>query len=166
MDLLEAWGLAGVVTALVFDTTSSNSGVHKGAAKLLEQQLDRKVFYLACRHHILEVVVGAAWEKLFGKVKSPDNPWFKAFKDAWTDLTTDNPKNLSIRQGWLKEKKTECGELLQGILTSQKPPRADYREMAELTVILLGGTPPRGIHWSHPGAIHQARWMAPGISTL
>ncbi|KAG0714022.1 hypothetical protein GWK47_014951 [Chionoecetes opilio] len=50
MDLLEAWGLTGVITALVFDTTASNSGVHRGAAKLLEQQLDRKVFYLACRH--------------------------------------------------------------------------------------------------------------------
>ncbi|KAG0694356.1 hypothetical protein GWK47_003150 [Chionoecetes opilio] len=23
----------------------------------------------------------------------------------------------------------------------------------------FGDTPPRGIHWSHPGAIHQARWM-------
>ncbi|KAG0723598.1 hypothetical protein GWK47_042397 [Chionoecetes opilio] len=46
----------------------NNSGVHRGAAKLLEQQLDRKVFYLACRHHILEVLVGAVWENLFGKV--------------------------------------------------------------------------------------------------
>ncbi|KAG0714201.1 hypothetical protein GWK47_014569 [Chionoecetes opilio] len=32
--------------------------------------------------------------------------------------------------------------------------------MAELTLIVLGDTPPRGIHWSRPGAIHQARWMA------
>ncbi|KAG0723910.1 hypothetical protein GWK47_041758 [Chionoecetes opilio] len=94
MDLLEAWGLTGVITALVFDTTASNSGVHRGAAKLLEQQLDRKVFYLACRHHILEVLVGAVWENLFGKVKSPENPWFKHFKDVWTDLTTDNPTIL------------------------------------------------------------------------
>ncbi|KAG0710025.1 hypothetical protein GWK47_023669 [Chionoecetes opilio] len=57
MVLLEAWGLTGVITTLVFDTTASPSGVHRGAAKLLEQQLDRKVFYLACRHHILEVLV-------------------------------------------------------------------------------------------------------------
>ncbi|KAG0726856.1 hypothetical protein GWK47_035767 [Chionoecetes opilio] len=156
MDLLEAWGLTGVITALVFDTTASNSGVHRGAAKLLEQQLDRKVFYLACRHHILEVLVGAVWENLFGKVKSPENPWFKHFKDVWTDLTTDNPTTLSIRQKWLNKKKKECKEILR----SEKPPRADYREMAELTLIVLGDTPPRGIHWSRPGAIHQARWMA------
>ncbi|KAG0728198.1 hypothetical protein GWK47_003788 [Chionoecetes opilio] len=71
---------------LCLTKTASNSGVHGGAAKLLEQQLDRKVFYLACRHHILEVLVGAVWENLFGKVKSPENPWFKHFKDVWTDL--------------------------------------------------------------------------------
>ncbi len=68
VDLLDAWGLTGVITALVFDTTSSNSGVHRGAAKLLEEKLSTKVFYLACRHHILEVLVGAVWEKLFGIV--------------------------------------------------------------------------------------------------
>ena len=36
MDLLKVWGLSAVITALVFDTTSSNSRVHRGAAKLLE----------------------------------------------------------------------------------------------------------------------------------
>ncbi|KAK8374446.1 hypothetical protein O3P69_012044 [Scylla paramamosain] len=62
MDLLEAWGLTGVITTLVFDTTSttsSNSGVHRGTAKLLEEKLSTNVFYLACRHHILEVLVRA-----------------------------------------------------------------------------------------------------------
>ena len=63
-----------MITAFVFDTTSSNSGVHRGAAKLLEQQLGEKVFYLACRHHILEVLVGAVWESFFGQVKSAENP--------------------------------------------------------------------------------------------
>ncbi len=65
-----------------------------------------------------------------------------------------------IRSKWLREKKRDCEEILHDILTSKKPPRADYKEMAELTVIVLGGTPPHGIHWSRPGAIHQARWMA------
>jgi hypothetical protein len=39
-------------------------------------------------------------------------------------------------------------------------PRDDYRECAENTLIILGETPPRGIHFLKPGAIHQARWMA------
>ncbi|KAK8396598.1 hypothetical protein O3P69_004938 [Scylla paramamosain] len=50
--------------------------------------------------------------------------------------------------------------------SQQKPPRADYKEMAELTVIVLGRTPPRGIHWSRPGAIHQARGMARNLYSM
>ncbi|KAG0715601.1 hypothetical protein GWK47_011564 [Chionoecetes opilio] len=98
-----------------FDTTASNSGVHRGAAKLLEQQLDRKVFYLACRPHILEVLVGAVWEHLFGKVKSPENPWFPSTSRTFgTDLTTDNPTNPVLRQKWLNKKKKECKENTTG----------------------------------------------------
>ncbi|KAK8384918.1 hypothetical protein O3P69_014467 [Scylla paramamosain] len=129
MDLLEACELA-----LVFDTTSSNGGVHMGAAKLLEEKLNSKVFYLACRHHILEVLVGALLGKLFGKVKSPENPWFRHFKDVWGKLTTDTPKTLMIKGKWLKEKKRDCEEMFHDILTSEKLPRGDYKEMAELTL--------------------------------
>ncbi|KAK8384675.1 hypothetical protein O3P69_014328 [Scylla paramamosain] len=113
-------------------------GESEEAAKLLEERLNTKVFYLACRHHILEVLVGAVWEKLFGKVKSPENP----------------------------EKKRDCEEILHDILTSEKPPRADYKKMAELTVIALGGTLSRGIHWSRPGTIHQTRWMARNLYSM
>ena len=55
------------VKALVFDTTSSNSGWKNGAAKLLEEQLGRKVFYHACRHHIYDLVIRAVWKSIFGK---------------------------------------------------------------------------------------------------
>ena len=51
-------------------------------------------------------------------------------------------------------------------MTSENLPRADYREVAELTIIALGDIPPRGIHWSRPGAIHQARWMARNLYAL
>ena len=38
-------------------------------------------------------------------------------------------------------------------------PRDDYRECAELMLMLLGTTPIRGAHWLKPGAAHHARWM-------
>lgn len=94
-------GLTRMTTALVFDITSNNSGVHWEAAKFLEQQLDRKPISLACRHHILELLVGAVCENPFGKIKSPQNPWFNSFKDVYTGLSTTNPTALSIRQKWL-----------------------------------------------------------------
>ena len=45
-------------------------------------------------------------------------------------------------------------------------PRNDYKEFLELTVIYLGGTPPRGIRFKAPGAIHHARWMAKALYSL
>ena len=59
LDLLKVWNLSDRVVALMFDTTASNSGIHKGAAKLMEAHLDRKLPYLACHHHILDLVIGA-----------------------------------------------------------------------------------------------------------
>ncbi|KAG0719135.1 hypothetical protein GWK47_051102 [Chionoecetes opilio] len=44
------------------------------------------------------------WENLFGKVKSPENPWFKHFKDVWTDLS-QKPHNPVHRQKWLNKKR-------------------------------------------------------------
>ncbi|KAG0719104.1 hypothetical protein GWK47_007383 [Chionoecetes opilio] len=43
---------------------------------------------------------------------------------------------------------------------SQFQPRDDYRELLELSVIVLGGMPARGIRFRRPGAHHHARWMA------
>lgn len=166
LDLLIAWDMTDNIRALVFDTTSSNSGIQRGASKLLEDMLNRKVFYLACRHHILEIIVGAVWEKLFGKVKSPENPLFKEFANAWLKIEKKTPRTLKIEISWLQELKKNAQVILQGYLNSEKPPRADYREMAELSLIILGKVPPRGIHWSRPGAIHQARWMARNIYSL
>lgn len=36
----------------------------------------------------------------------------------------------------------------------------------ELSSIFLGGTPPKGIKFRAPGAVHHARWMAKGIYSL
>ena len=165
-ELLNAWDLTDNVTSLVFDTTASNSGVHKGAAKLLEDKLQRKVFYLACRHHILEIVIGGVWEKVFGKVKSPDNPWFQKLRDTWPDIDKEKYKTISTTNEWLIELEKQSEEILEKVLSSDNIPRADYREVAELAIIVLGKTPPRGIHWSRPGAIHQARWMARNIYAM
>ncbi|XP_057710018.1 uncharacterized protein LOC130927913 [Corythoichthys intestinalis] len=45
-------------------------------------------------------------------------------------------------------------------------PRDDYRELLELVIIFLGGSPPRGVHFRIPGAIHHARWMAKALYAL
>ncbi|KAG0717582.1 hypothetical protein GWK47_054119 [Chionoecetes opilio] len=166
MDLLEPWGLTGVITALVFDTTASNSGVHRGAAKLLEQQLDRKVFYLSLQTPHSRSAGWCCMGESVWQGQEPRRSLVQALQGRLDRSYHRQPYNPVHQTKWLNKKKKECKEILQRILRSEKPPRADYREMAELTLIVLGDTPPRGIHWSRPGAIHQARWMARNLYSM
>lgn len=50
-----------------------------------------------------------------------------------------------------------------GRLLDDIQPRDDYRELLELSVIILGGVPDRGIKIQRPEAMHRARWMAKAI---
>jgi len=80
-ELLELWQLVPNIVGLVFDTTASNTGTTKGAAGLFEQKLEKKLFYSACRHHILEIIIGAVWKTLFGTSMGPQNEIFGKFKE-------------------------------------------------------------------------------------
>ena len=61
---LEEWGLKDLIIACGFDTTSSNTGIHKGSCVLLQEMLQRQLLWLACRHHILELLVKAAYHQV------------------------------------------------------------------------------------------------------
>ena len=74
---LEDWGLKDLIIACGFDTTSSNTGIHKGSCVLL-------LLWLACRHHILELLVKAAYYQVFGDTKAPHVKLFSILKDPST----------------------------------------------------------------------------------
>jgi hypothetical protein len=61
---LGTWYFAKQIIALGFDITGSNSRVHNGAYTIVEQLLDQQLSLLVCRHHILELVVRAAFKEL------------------------------------------------------------------------------------------------------
>ena len=68
------------VIGMAFHTASSNiyNASIKRAVKLLEDELAKKLFYPACRHHIYELQIGAVWQELFDEVEGPGNIWFKS----------------------------------------------------------------------------------------
>ena len=39
-------------------------------------------------------------------------------------------------------------------------PRKDNAELLELTIIILGDVPHKGVYFVKPGAIHRERWMS------
>ena len=86
MEQIEIWDITDNIVALVYDTTSSNTGVHKGATVRIVKQLGRPVFFLGCRHHISELVVKACWYSLFEEDLSPDCKLFLEFKNTWESL--------------------------------------------------------------------------------
>jgi len=107
--MLLMWQITNNVKALVFDTSSSNSGWKNGVAKLLEEQLGRKVFYHACRHHIYELVIRAVWKSIFGKeTTGPENPMFNKFKRKWGNIDkTKSFKTLNFSDEWLQKKRVK-----------------------------------------------------------
>ena len=51
----------------VFDTTSVNTGKLSGIVRRLEDSIGHSILELACRHHIYELVCGAASDIILGK---------------------------------------------------------------------------------------------------
>lgn len=82
-EAVEDWGVSDNISAMCFDTTASNTGRLAGACVLLEQKLGRKLLSLACRHHILELVVGAVFEVCLGVKSVPEVQLFQRFWDHW-----------------------------------------------------------------------------------
>ena len=80
---LNKWKIADNVMGLCFDTTSFNAGRKSGACILLEHLLGRDLLYLACRHHILELVAGSAFTEMMGASSAPEILLFKRFQTKW-----------------------------------------------------------------------------------
>ncbi|KAG7175687.1 hypothetical protein Hamer_G029943 [Homarus americanus] len=158
---IEDWSCASNVKALCFDTTSSNTGRVQGAVAHLEALLEKQLLRLGCRHHVMELVVSAAASNIFGKTSAPTDPLFQTLKKRWSQLDHSQYLRLDIanlpESDWLSHLRHRTVSYL---LTVTEWAREDYREAAELTLLVLGVNPPRGTHFLRPGACHHARWMA------
>jgi hypothetical protein len=156
--LLDDWSLVHEVQAMSFDTTSANTGRFNGACVLVEQYIGRELLRLACRHHVLELILAKVFDVCCGPSSSPDVPIFKRFKVVWNELTRGHYRGLELQQGSevFVEPTIACLQRMVGV-NSQS--RDDYQELIELTLVVLGH-PPTAIHWRAPGAIHHARWMS------
>ncbi|KAG7170153.1 hypothetical protein Hamer_G012397 [Homarus americanus] len=158
---IEDWSCASNIKALCFDTTSSNTGRVQGAVIHLEALLEKQLLRLGCRHHVMELVVRAAASNIFGKTSAPTDPLFQTLKKRWSQLDHSQYLRLDIanlpESDWLSHLRHRTVSYL---LTVTEWAREDYREAAELTLLVLGVNPPRGTHFLRPGACHHARWMA------
>ena len=168
-ELLESWNISKEVSGLVFDTTSSNSGIDNGACVLIEQYLQRAILWLGCRHHIYELNIKHVAGAVLGDTKEPGVKLFKKLRDAWNSLDIDyqnlNKFPWSTADPWMCDKALEVLDWAQYNQEKGTWPRDDYRELLELLIVWLGGDV-EGFSFKRPGADHHARWLAKAIYEL
>ncbi|KAE8740148.1 hypothetical protein FOCC_FOCC014346 [Frankliniella occidentalis] len=166
VTLLIDWDLKENLMGLVSDTTSTNSGRWGGACVLIQQTLGKELLKFACRHHVLELVVGAVFGNLAGSSKSPDLLFGDFLKNHWETIDKETYRLAAASRGLLKLIpnadeiiKFSCDQL------QNCQPRDDYKELLELTVIFLGGSVPGKVEYTFrkPGATSKTRWMAKAL---
>ena len=83
--LLKEWGICDMVQAVCIDT-SSNTGRKKGTCVLIEQQLGKTLLYLACRHHMVEIVLKNVFEAAVFVSAGPEIYIFKILQTQWPNI--------------------------------------------------------------------------------
>ena len=88
---MEEWGVSTRIVAFNFDTTASNTGPWSGAAIRLNYRFNRPVLYLACRHHVFDLLAKNTFYKVVGYDPSPDVLMFKRMKEVFSTIDTTGP---------------------------------------------------------------------------
>lgn len=157
-----AWGICDQIKAMGFDTTSVNTGRLNGACILLEQKFQKDLLWLACRHHMLEIMLEAVVINSLGPSKGPEITLFKRFQTNWPYIDQTTYQTMSSEHQIVNELADVSKEMVtfahDQLIRFQ--PGDDYRELLELTIIFLGEVPVKGVSFKAPAELHRARWMA------
>ncbi len=89
LQTIESWHLRSKIQGLIFDTTTSNTGLHAGACPLIETGLEKELVWIPCCHHIMELILAAVHRSLFGTSGGPEMTLYKRFQKAWPSITKE-----------------------------------------------------------------------------
>jgi hypothetical protein len=130
------------IVGTCFDTTATNTGGIQGTAVAVEKHLGRKLLYLACRHHVHELVLREVWEMLFGKDQGPTYTPFKNLQSTWDKLDKTSKTSFSIlpvNRSTMQDQRKKMCCLLMDIVTGHAEkvllPRDEYKELIELSLL-------------------------------
>ena len=153
IEHLFQWDAVPAVVGMCFDTTAVNTGPHSGACVKLN------LLWLACRHHMLEVLLSDIFTVCLGVSTGPEILLFKNFRAIWPDLA-------HVPQATERPLITAPDDDMQFIKQQLDvvQTREDYLELLRLAARCVGVEVDAAIR--RPGAIHRARWMAKAIYCL
>jgi len=86
LGTLDEWGLIDQAGWLVFETTASNTGLKNGAGAFIESSIGQELSWVACRHHVIALVLASVFSILFGTTGGPDVAMFKRFQRCWPNI--------------------------------------------------------------------------------
>jgi len=161
LELLKSWECDSQVIGMCFDTTASNTGRLNGTYKLLETAINRNLLWMACRHHMFEVLLSDAFGVCLGPSTGPDILLFKRFKDKWSKLVHHQPLPRLVPLV------SACDRLKEFIAEQLQlgHPRDDYREFLHLEASMIG-IKRSAVPLRKPGGLHRARWMTKAIYAM
>jgi len=143
LTTLDEWGIRQQIRGLVFDTTASNTGLKNGACTFIEHSLDHEMAWVACRHHVMELVLASVFRALFGPTGGPDVALFKRFQTNWPYIDQSTYKTAS--DGMFDS----CTAVLQAemvnfckVVLEKSQPREDYQDLINLCLNFLGSADP------------------------
>ncbi|KAG5890693.1 hypothetical protein JTB14_011659 [Gonioctena quinquepunctata] len=85
-DTINEWNVSDRIKAMCFDTCAANTGVDEGTCVRLEKMLKRPLLYLACRHHMYELILRSVVEVVWPGVNSPNVAIFVRFQNFWKTI--------------------------------------------------------------------------------
>ena len=143
---------------MVFDTTSVNSGKDNGVCTKLQQRLQKKLLWCACRHHIGEIIIKHVWDALKIETSSgPEIALFRKFREEFHVVKETKLENLISMDNNLVNKLDlqEINSLLK-ISLAKGYTRGEYKELVELSLAYMK-SPLEKFKIRKPGDMHKAR---------
>ena len=167
LSLLEEWKCKSSVKGMVFDTTSANTGAQTAGCISMQHVLNRPLLWIACRHHVGEVVLSHVWDALkIETSKSPDVSLFTRFKERFATLSHTDIHIKDIPE-CLKTKREAIISLCRDYSLLKNLHRGDYKELVSLTLLYLNADEDgHEVKFQKPGALHKARWMSKLIYSI
>lgn len=170
---LKEWNIEEHIKGISFDTTSVNTGHKSGTCQKLREKYNGNILTLACRHHILEILISAIYSAAMKEqTRSPDISLFVRFRSQWNQI---NPLKIEngmdvpqICQHFEENERNSVINFMKHQLSLNDKTRKDYNEFLELGLIFCNQRTFNGteIKIRKPGAVHRARFMARVIYCL
>ena len=121
IQALRKWDLEEHVIGQFFHTTTSNTGHENGAAVIVERFMKKKLLWLACRHHVYELILKQVISEIFGCTSAPVNTKFVAFQRERNTIDKSlEMRSLPITCLWLQIRRDQVIAVTSEMLSDKK----------------------------------------------